>query len=176
MQCERCTKKKATVFYRENIGGRVKALRLCGDCAELLEQAEELEDMSIPLSGAPLPLILPDERIFRLPFRESPAMYAKGTGKKCSGCGMTYADMVSRGEVGCSGCYELFSSELYEVITALHGSAEHRGRVSAGYREKQERAARLETLRGKLKEAIQSEEYEVAASLRDEIRALEATL
>ena len=62
MQCQRCNKKKATVFYRENVSGRVKAMRLCGDCAEVLEQAGELEDMGTVLSGTPSPLLEPGER------------------------------------------------------------------------------------------------------------------
>ena len=61
MQCERCNKKKATVFYRENINGRVKALRLCGDCVEVLEQAGELEDMGTVLSGVPSPLLVSED-------------------------------------------------------------------------------------------------------------------
>ena len=42
MQCQRCSKKKATVFYRESVNGRVKTLRLCGECAEVLEQAGDI--------------------------------------------------------------------------------------------------------------------------------------
>ena len=67
MQCQRCNKKKATVFYRENIGGRVKALRLCGDCAEVLEQAGELEDMGTVLSVSPSPLLPAEEGASPLP-------------------------------------------------------------------------------------------------------------
>ena len=43
MLCEKCNKKKVTVFYRESINGRNRALRLCNECTDALEQAENGE-------------------------------------------------------------------------------------------------------------------------------------
>ena len=42
MLCEKCGKNEATYYYHENVNGRTKTLRLCGDCAEKMEQADEL--------------------------------------------------------------------------------------------------------------------------------------
>ena len=176
MQCERCNKKKATVFYRENIGGRVKALRLCGECAEALEQAGELEDMSIPLSGLLSPLLRGEEGFLSLPFHGIAPSAPRGTVQKCPLCGADYAELAAVGKVGCPACYTVFSEELSEVVRAIHGHSEHRGKLSAGYRAKRERLSRLEILRGQLKKAVEAEEYERAAGLRDEIRNLEAAL
>ena len=78
--------------------------------------------------------------------------------------------------MGCPACYTAFSDELSEVIRAIHGRGEHRGRLSAGYRASRDRLSRLEELRGKLKQAVEAEEYELAAGLRDEIRSLESAL
>lgn len=176
MQCQRCNKKKATVFYRENIGGRVKALRLCGECAEALEAAGELEDMSVPLSGILSPLLRGEEGFLSLPFHGVSSGTSRGAVKKCPLCGAGYTELAAVGKVGCSACYTAFSEELSEVIRAIHGRGEHRGRLSAGYRARRDKLLRLEELRGKLKKAVEAEEYELAAGLRDEIRGLEAAL
>ncbi len=176
MQCERCNKKKATVFYRENIGGRVKALRLCGECADILEQAGELEDMSTALSGVLSPLFLSDDILFPLPFHGTPTGGLRGSIRKCPSCGAVFSELATAGKVGCAVCYSAFSEELSEAIRATHGYAEHRGRVSAGFRARKEKLERLEELRRRLKEAVLAEEFERAAGLRDEIRGLEASL
>ena len=173
MQCERCNKKKATVFYRENINGRVKALRLCGDCTEVLEQAGELEDMGTVLSGGSSPLLGMEDSGW------SPPLFvgAISTSKKtCPTCGEGFSKAVERGRLGCPACYAAFSVELAEPLRALHGRACHTGRVSAGYRTRKETERRLTDLRGQLKAAVTAEEFERAAALRDEIRRLEATL
>lgn len=175
MQCERCNKRKATVFYRENIGGRVKALRLCAECAEHLEQAGELEDMSTAISGFLSPLALTDDGVFALPFHptlQSPARSAR----KCPLCGATLTEIAAEGRVGCASCYDFFSDELSGAIRSAHGRSEHTGRVSAGHRARKEKAERLAGLRKQLKEAIATERFEAAVDLRDAIRALEAEL
>ena len=176
MQCERCTKKKATVFYRENLSGRIRALRLCSDCADVLEQAGELEDMSDPLSGKLSPLFPGDEGSMLPNFRWATAGGSKTPGKKCPQCGTAFVDICGEGLLGCSYCYVAFTEEMEEVVKATHGGATHRGHVSSGHQARLERTAKLHTLRKLLREAVEAEAYETAAELRDEIRTLEATL
>ena len=170
MQCQRCHKKKAAVIYRENVNGRVKVLRLCGDCAEVLEQAGELEDMGTVLSCRPSPL-LPDEEC-AAPLPLSP----EGVDKACPRCGGVFSEMAERGRLGCPACYQTFAAELALPLRTLHGRALHVGRVSAGYRARKETERRLAALREQLRAVVAAEEYERAAALRDEIRGLEATL
>ena len=173
MQCQRCNKKKATVFYRENVNGRVKALRLCGDCAEVLEQAGELEDMGTVLSGIPSPLLAAEECWGPLPL---PSGVESAPDLTCPVCGESFARGVERGRLGCPACYVTFEACLEQPLRALHGRAVHVGRVSAGYRARRETERRLAELRGQLQAVVAAEEYERAAALRDEIRRLAATL
>lgn len=176
MQCERCAKKKATVFYRENLSGRIRALRLCSDCADVLEQAGELEDLSDPLSGKLSPLFPGDEGGMLPAFRRATAGGDRSTGKKCPQCGAAFGEICGEGLLGCAHCYVAFAEEMEEVVKATHGGATHRGRVSSGHQDRLERTAKLHTLRKLLREAVAAEAYETAAELRDEIRTLEATL
>ena len=179
MLCERCNKKKATVFYRENINGHIKALRLCGDCAQILEQAGELEDISAAVAGFLSPFFLSDEDTYSLPFHQIPQESPQsGTRpiRKCPTCGASWSDIATAGKVGCPTCYTIYADELASTIRASHGKAEHTGRVSAGYRARLEKTERLAGLKKQLKEAVAGEKYEMAAGLRDQIRALEAEL
>lgn len=178
MICERCNKKKASVFYRENMGGRIKALRLCGECAAILEQAGELEDVSAAVAGFISPYFFPDEgSLFSLPCHVFETGVSRaGATKRCPACGTTMGDMAKLGRVGCAHCYTAFAEELAPTLISAHGKAEHTGRTSAGYRLRAERLERLTTLKKQLKEAVSAERFEVAAELRDQIRSLEAEL
>ena len=175
MQCERCNKRKAAVFYRENISGRIRALHLCSECAEHLEEAGELEDICTAISGFLSPFSLNDDGVFTLPFQpilQSPTRSAR----KCPHCGATLTEIAAEGRVGCASCYDFFSDELSGTIRSTHGRSEHTGRVSAGHRARKEKAERLAGLRKQLKEAIATERFEAAVDLRDAIRALETEL
>ena len=178
MLCERCNKKKATVFYRENIGGRIKALRLCGECAEIMEQAGELEDISATVAGWISPFYLVDD-LFNLPFHsfgQTVSSAATVAASTCPQCSSSMEDIARTGKVGCAACYTAFAKELTDFIRASHGNVTHTGRVSAGYRARMEKLERLSGLKKQLKEAIAGEKFELAVGLRDEIRELEATL
>lgn len=176
MLCERCNQKKATVFYRENIGGRVRAWRLCGECAEALEKAGELEDMSTAISGFMSPFFQSDETFYVFPMISNKRESAPSGGRKCDVCGITFAEITASGKLGCAACYKAFPDELSYLLRSMHGVTEHRGRVSAGYRIRQEKARRLVGLKKQLREAVAAERFEAAAELRDTIRALEAEL
>ena len=171
MLCERCNKKKATVFYRESIGGQVRALRLCGECTEALEQTGELEDISAAVAGFTSTYFPADERVFPFPFH---SLTKGAVSCACPVCGATVGDIATAGKVGCGTCYTIFSGELAGTLRQAHGKAEHMGRSSAGYRARLEKTARLSELKKQLKDAVACENYESAAGLRDQIRALEA--
>lgn len=177
MTCERCNQKSVSVFYRESIGGRERSLRLCGECADALEAAGELEDVSAAVVGMTAPRFPSEESRFTLPLRKRTA--AEGSAPAavpCPLCGSTAEELAATGRVGCAACYTLHVGLLESIIRATHGRAEHTGRVSAGYRARRERENRLAGMRRQLKEAVSREDYESAADLRDGIRRLEAEL
>ena len=175
MQCERCHKKKVAVYYRENRNGRIRALRLCPECAERLEQAGELEDMSTPLSASLSPLLTYEVGTSRHPLPMAKEGSAYGI-TVCPCCGGSFPDMASEGRMGCPDCYRVFSESLQAPLRILHGGAEHKGRISAGHRAKLDRVKRLAELKEALQAAVAEEAFESAAALRDEIRGLEALL
>jgi protein arginine kinase activator len=93
---------------------------------------------------------------------------------RCGFCGLAFKDFRESGRLGCPHCYSTFETPLRALLRRIHGGTQHMGKVylppdpSASEMEK-----RLETLRRKLQRAVETEDFERAARLRDEIRTLE---
>lgn len=108
----------------------------------------------------------------------------------CTGCGLSFAEFKRSGLLGCPACYKTFEERLGPLLDRAHGGATHhtgkiprRALASTRLGESgpdvesllggaEERAERLSALRRQLDEALQAEQYERAAKLRDEIRRL----
>ena len=94
--------------------------------------------------------------------------------QRCSFCGKTQKDFRASGRLGCAHCYAAFAESLRDLLRRVHGNARHVGRR---YRplnlEAANKAGSLAVLRERLQRAIEREEFESAAALRDEIQALE---
>ena len=73
--------------------------------------------------------------------------------------------------MGCPDCYSTFADILDPYMQKIHGATRHIGAAPAA--PEQPKADPVEALRTQLKEAIEKEEYEQAARLRDEIRRIE---
>ena len=95
------------------------------------------------------------------------------SGKKCPDCGSTFARIRGSGRVGCPSCYRIFADELAPTLHTVHGTTTHTGAVPARHRARRAKAERLKVLRRQMQEAIGKENFELAASLRDEIKNLE---
>jgi len=93
--------------------------------------------------------------------------------KKCDLCGMSFADLRREGKAGCPRCYDTFADELERTVAGIHGGTKHTGKAPAKYEAKMAEAEKIAKLRAKISEAVQAEDYETAAKLRDEIKAIE---
>ncbi len=173
MLCEKCKKRAATVFYNENINGKTRSYSLCGECAAKLREKGELQDITSMIGSFADPFSKLHDDFFG-GFFGIPARISSTDTKKCPECGTTFREIADGGKVGCPTCYTTFGDELSDLIRSVHGTTAHTGRVPSRHRAKQERTEKLNALREELKAAIGNEEYEKAASLRDEIHKLEA--
>ena len=89
-------------------------------------------------------------------------------------CGLSFAGFRESGRLGCPHCYATFEGHLRGLLRRIHGATQHIGKVYLPPDPSQsEREKRLEGLRRKLSRAVDSEDFERAAQLRDQIRALE---
>jgi protein arginine kinase activator len=84
--------------------------------------------------------------------------------------------VLDSGRVGCTECYTAFAAEIEPMLNALHGSTTHRGKVSRVGDVRTRLRADLQTKRALLRSALETENYEEAAALRDDIRQLEMRL
>ncbi|MGP1347058.1 MAG: UvrB/UvrC motif-containing protein [Phycisphaerales bacterium] len=92
----------------------------------------------------------------------------------CPGCGLRFAQFRERGLLGCSECYRAFEEDLGPLIERAHeGGTHHIGKLPRRAGASQDRAQRVLSLRQQLREAVAREEYEKAASLRDELAKME---
>ncbi len=90
----------------------------------------------------------------------------------CPRCGETYAEFQKTGMLGCAECYHAFQKELTPLITRMQGRAQHAGRRPPVSEEEQARMSRMEELRALMEAAVATENFEEAARLRDELKAL----
>lgn len=165
--CEKCKTNPATVQIIQIVNGQKYQRVLCAKCA----QEENLFSM-----GSANSIFQTPAWVVHAPGRNTVSSPGQ---RKCGSCGLTYADFLKTGYLGCPKCYEEFKDLLQPTIRKIqHGNEIHRGMrppVTANTEAEGEPAADpVAALRAKLEEAVAAEEYELAAQLRDEIRALTA--
>ena len=172
MLCEKCKKRTATVFYNENMNGKVRSYSLCGECAAKLHEKGEIQDITSMVGSFADPFSELQDHFFSGFFGISPQKELR-TEKKCTACGTVYAEIAKHGKVGCPECYRVFEDELARLIASVHGTTSHTGSVPSRQRAIRERSETLKRLRSLQQDAVHREDYETAARLRDEIRTLE---
>ena len=88
-----------------------------------------------------------------------------------------YADFEHTGRLGCAQCYRDFSAQLKPSLQKIHGRTQHAGRKPKAFvpDPQDELNQQLNELRRQMDEAVAAENFEEAARLRDEIRALTET-
>ena len=161
MLCELCKQSQATVHLTEIINDQMTELHLCEACANQKgAQVESHFGLSDMLSG------LADFSKTQEPEEVST--------KACSSCGMTYDDFRKVGRLGCADCYPTFKRSLGSLLKRIHGSPIHVGKSPVRLI-KSSKIAKTELLdlKKKLERAIEHEEFEEAARLRDQIRRAE---
>jgi len=99
---------------------------------------------------------------------------AGGVEVKCPRCGFSQADFKKSGRLGCPECYRTFADGLEGLLKSMHKGTRHVGKAPEGRRHKRDLAERLSTLQQKLTKAIEEENFEQAALLRDEIKQMSA--
>ncbi|MEE1284046.1 MAG: UvrB/UvrC motif-containing protein, partial [Acutalibacteraceae bacterium] len=88
----------------------------------------------------------------------------------------SFNDIVRESQVGCAECYRLFFDKLAPSIERIHGRALHSGKkIEVTVEEKNEptKEERIAQLKSALQDAVEKQEFELAAKLRDEIRDME---
>ena len=105
--------------------------------------------------------------------KEVGAATGRAADVRCPECGVSFAEFREKGRFGCPGDYAVFREQLMPLIENIHDATRHDGKVPAGAgRGEDSRQHRLVRLRKELAAAVEDEQYEEAAKLRDAIGAL----
>ena len=160
MLCELCKQSQATVHLTEIVNDQMTELHLCEACANQKgAQVESHFGLADLLSG------LADFSKTQEPEEVST--------KACPACGMTYDDFRKVGRLGCAECYATFKRSLGSLLKRIHGSPIHIGKSPARLVKPAKAKVELAELKRRLERAIEQEEFEEAARLRDHIRRME---
>lgn len=170
MLCERCGQREATVHQTLVTNGKKQESHLCVECAR---EAGTLPGFSFP--NLSMQQLLSSFLGQTLPGSGSgmPQLKAEPT---CRHCGMTYSQFAQSGLLGCPRCYQEMEQQLLPLIKRIQGTTAHSGKVPKRTGGLARKRRDLKMLRAQLQSAVQSERYEDAARIRDQIRALEAEI
>jgi len=92
---------------------------------------------------------------------------------ECPNCGITFQEFRSEGRLGCPHDYIAFREPLVQLLENIHGECEHIGKFPKRAPTSSQQQYNLIKLRRELTAAVAEENYETAASLRDQISKLE---
>lgn len=161
MVCDVCKEGDVVITLTEIEGNGVRQVRLCEKCA-----AER--GVQTSLSQAK-----PDVGSF-LQAVQQHASTTQGDLVRCSFCSATLRDFRQSGRLGCQHCYGAFENNMRELLRHVHGSSRHVGRRYEAPSESSVGAApSTPQLRERLRAAIEREQFELAATLRDQLRGRE---
>ena len=168
MLCDKCKKNPATVHMQQFIMGKKAELRLCQECVFSFS----VPDVPIELENMFKGFL---EQMQTKVFNINPQMANVMPGFACTNCGMTGEELKAGGKLGCRECYASFAGEVGAILKSVQSSTRHIGKFPKRTGKEILSIRHASDLRAKLNQAIAEENFELAAKLRDEIRALEVS-
>lgn len=166
MKCQKCGANNANTHVKTIINGEFKEYDLCSECAGKLGYTNMFAGMENDFSnllGSFFTNVLP----------------ARTQATRCEFCGSTYPEIAKSGQVGCANCYTLFAEQLYPSIRRIHGNTTHCGKNSGRAAKAEAKPAemtkeeKIRDLKAQQEQAVQEQNFERAAELRDQIKELE---
>jgi len=156
MQCQSCNK-PATVHLTEIVNGEKIERHLCEECAR--NEGITIK-AQIPLGELLNSLNTAQKEVQR--YRDM----------VCPDCGISWLKFRKEGLLGCPKDYEVFAEPLSPLIQqAQNGAIRHKGKTPQQKGQwGMDHHNRLIRLRQDLQQAVETEDYERAAKLRDELR------
>jgi protein arginine kinase activator len=164
MVCQNCgSTEQAVQITRVEDGEKVTA-SLCASCAVQL-------GFHSPFDNQPMPLDKLINALFEAP--ELP-MPESEPGPVCPNCYTSYDEFAREGRLGCGACYSAFRDKLVPLMERLHGKSDHLGRTPKTIGKDGVTMREEERITAELQAAIEREDYEAAAELRDKLTAYTA--
>lgn len=179
MKCDHCDK-EATVHDTVLRDGAWVEVHCCEACAAKQGLAGPGPTLNELLTNFILPQVAGEKPRPKAAKPKTPA---------CANCGFTFEQFRQAGLLGCPECYAAFESLLLPLLERAHeGSAQHIGKIPRRMSEsgsakseledaralaaKREQLERERILRRQLDDAVKTEQYELAAKIRDQLQRL----
>jgi protein arginine kinase activator len=106
-----------------------------------------------------------------------PVKFNNKENPRCPNCGLSFLELLQVGRIGCADCYRAFGEQMDALLEKIHGTAIHSGEIMepkvGSTKPVKKKISKKDRLRLELKKAIETEDYENAARLRDKLKALE---
>ncbi len=162
-KCQRCAK-PATYHITDINRGQVSEFHFCDEHArQHLAKGTEAEGAT-PTPNEPGGSLKAALRAKEVSRRER---------LTCPHCQISFLEFRNSGRLGCPHDYDVFRDELLPLIEDIHDETRHVGKTPKRAPRSSIRHSEMIELRKQLKQAIEVEDYETAARLRDQIRTLE---
>lgn len=162
MKCENCGKNEVSFVYRSNINGKVEEKHLCQECAQKLGYTQKIQDS---YSGF--------QNLFRNSFANFFAPMPALAGR--NGASFFGDNFFGGSLLGDNLFDDFFSMPALGCGTAEAAAPaqQQENLVSDEEKKKISHERELNALRAEMKQAVESENFERAAQLRDQIHAKE---
>jgi protein arginine kinase activator len=159
--CEHCHTSPATVHITQIADNQTTVSHLCETCAR-----EKGVVVEIGQDGIVPEVQVQADALARPQTRPA----AEKDNRECPHCHLTFSEFKAHERLGCPRCYEEFNKDIEALLMQVHGASVHKGKrcvPRAGDSLTENDLARLQR---ELKDAVEREEFELAAMLRDTIR------
>lgn len=162
MLCEECKVNEAVYTLSVMMGDEVKTRHLCAECMAKMNTTLNSNNIKNLLSSI----------LSAITGNDTPEQPQQEI--VCPRCRTTLSQFTKSGRLGCPGCYEAFQEKLQAMLLQIHGRVQHAGRQPLCSEDAQRARSRQEQLTRLMEQAVALEDFETAAQLRDQLKALAA--
>lgn len=167
MICQLCRKQTASLIVRQIVNGTTKELQLCRACAQKHHIDPNAQDISASLKA------IFDELLPQLAVKDATGSITHPL--VCPDCGMTLSRVKEEKILGCSRCFFYFRDTVLKLMQEASGEVFYAGNLPVQPETFSGEAVSLRHLEEELQKAVENEEYELAAYLRDKIKEQEVS-
>lgn len=197
MKCQFCSKSKAYEITEIEDNKAKSTIALCQDCFVAYIQGNSVKPKKeIKINPKAADAFVQEmmefvENLVNQTVKPAnPAVKPKQPNKKaCPKCNTSILDIGKTGKLGCSYCYEWYKNELQQTLFLSHGTPNspeqlsHVGKIPKKFKRNPEQRQKEETdkmrltkLKYKLAQAVEREDYETAAKIRDIVKDVETLI
>lgn len=155
MICQKCLKRNAQFHSYKIINNQLIDIHLCVKCIRNKNTHEAVNGIDDKLHS-----------LVEVLLHSNVKKNSSSPDLKCDICGTSLIELQKTELLGCPKCYEIFSEFIYKSKKRPHKDFQK-------YNVLKEHSELIDLLKKKLKRAVEFEDFEKAADLRDKIQNLE---